>query len=479
MLFNSITFVIFLPIVFFIYWSWICNSVRKRNIFLICAGFVFYGWWDIRFLFLLISTAMIDYYVSHGIEKAASQRKKKILLSTSLVCNLGVLFFFKYYNFFADSFIVLLGAFGLRADFFTLSVILPIGLSFYTFQALSYTIDVYRNKIKPAPNVHTYMAYISFFPQLVAGPIESAGHLMPQFGSLKKISYEQIIAGLRLMLWGYFKKCVIADNMAPFANSVFSADANPNAAGVILGTIAFAIQVYGDFSGYSDIAKGSAHLLGFDLMYNFRYPYFASSMRDYWRRWHISLSNWLNDYLYMPFVIAKRDWGNLAVVIGLLLTFSISGLWHGANWTFIIWGVWHGLALVIENFYRQLKLKRLPSFLNHLLVVAVVLAGYVFFRSPDIHTTLDRFAAIGEMDLDMSRAQLFLSDKNYSSLFISGLIVLTALMFIAEWFAFKNKFFVFFTIPKVYRLAAYYFLLIAFLFYGVYHEPPAFIYFQF
>lgn len=477
MFFNSIIFAIFLPLVFFIYWSKICNTPRKRNICTVLAGFVFYGWWDVRFLALMVGTAMIDYYVTKAMEQTDVDKKRKRLLYISLISNLAVLFFFKYFNFFVDSFAVVLETVGMKPDFVTLNIVLPVGISFYTFQALSYTIDVYQRKIKAAPDAITYMAYICFFPQLVAGPIERATHLMPQFGTLHRFSSATAIAGLRLMLWGYFKKCVIADNMAPYADSVFAAGAHPNATGVLLGTVAFALQAYGDFSGYSDIAKGAARLFGFELVYNFRFPYFASSMRDYWHRWHISMSSWFRDYVYIPLGGSKK--GIVRSNVNIFVTFVLSGLWHGANWTFVMWGAWHGIAQPIENLYNHFRGPKFPKPLRHLLVLLVAWGSYIFLRSPDIATAIERFAAFGAFDWSLNPSDFGTAFESQSPRFFWGLVGLTIILFGAEWMAFKNRFGWFYKMPKVVRLSTYYVLIIVLLLYGVYQAPPAFIYFQF
>ncbi len=477
MVFNSIVFAIFLPIVFAIYWSRLCNTPRKRNVFIVLSGFVFYGWWDVRFLGLMIATAMIDYYVTKGLEKAQADKKRKLLLSVSLVSNLGILFFFKYFNFFSESFSLMLSAAGMKADFFTLNVVLPVGISFYTFQALSYTIDVYKRRIAAAPDPVTYMAYISFFPQLVAGPIERATHLMPQFGQLHPFSYSQAVSGLRLMLWGYIKKCAIADNLAPLADAVFKNDSDPNGLGVFVGTVAFAIQAYGDFSGYSDIAKGAARLFGFELVNNFRFPYFASSMRDYWQRWHISMSYWFRDYVYIPLGGSRK--GFIRGNVNILITFVLSGLWHGAAWTYVMWGVVHGIAQNIENAWKHFRGFTFPKVLRHLLVLFAAWGSYIYLRSPDIATANSRIVTLftgSWSTLDLGAEDLL---SFQSPLFIIILLVTVTTVFITEWLIFSGR--VNTVVPKsgLARYVAYYLIVMTLLMIGVFSQPPAFIYFQF
>lgn len=477
MVFNSIAFALFLPLIFLLYWSSRIRTPAQRNILIVLSGFFFYGWWDIRFLGLMILTAMTDYFVSRAMERTNVQRKRKRLLFLSLFTNLGALGFFKYFNFFAGSVRELALFFGFHADYATLNIILPVGISFYTFQALSYTIDVYYRRIEAAPDALTYMSYISFFPQLVAGPVERAKHLLPQFGKLAKFSAPMAISGLRLMLWGYFKKSIIADNLSPVADAVFSAKSHPGAAAVIAGTIAFSIQIYGDFSGYSDIARGCARLFGFELVQNFRFPYFAGTMREYWRRWHISMSGWFRDYVYFGLGGNRRGYwrGNL----NMILTFLVSGLWHGANWTFVAWGGWHGIAGVIENSWMKYIRIRFPKVLRHLLVIIVTWSSYIYFRSPSFAVAHERFRSLIGHGWNFRELPSLLPAQWPSSVYAVCISILCLLFFGAEFLLSRNKAGLFLRMPTAIRWSVYGVFFILIMLFGVFQQPPTFIYFQF
>ncbi len=345
MLFNSGVFLQFFAAFLLLYYL-VRNHLAARNLLIVLASYLFYGWWDYRFLSLLIVSSLLDYGVGRALGHCAEPRRRKLWLALSLTGSLGLLGFFKYYNFFVDSAAALLGQLGLHVEPRTLNIILPVGISFYTFQTMSYTLDVYRRTIAPTRDLLGFLAYVSFFPQLVAGPIERASSLLPQFSQTRSITRERLIEGAWLMIWGMFKKVVVADNLAPLVEMVFD---HPAPAGpmVVLGTVAFAFQIYGDFSGYSDMARGLASVLGFDLMLNFNLPYSATSPRDFWRRWHISLSTWLRDYLYITLGGNRRGIGRTR--LNLLLTMVLGGLWHGAAWNFVLWGFWHGLGLVLTR----------------------------------------------------------------------------------------------------------------------------------
>ncbi len=300
MLFNSLEYLIFLPIVFLTYWFLLKKSVFGQNVFLLLVSYIFYGWWDWRFLGLIAFSTVVDYTIGLALQRSTNLQKRKILLATSLIVNLGLLGFFKYYNFFVDSWIDAFSSLGIEMQSSTLNIILPVGISFYTFQTLSYTIDVYRRNLEPTTNFINFASYVAFFPQLVAGPIERATNLLPQFNEKRNFNEEQAISGVNLILWGLFQKVVIADSCAPYVNSIFENYQDMNTLSLALGAFYFAFQIYGDFAGYSNIAIGSARLLGFDLMRNFNYPYFSRDIAEFWRRWHISLSTWFRDYLYIP-----------------------------------------------------------------------------------------------------------------------------------------------------------------------------------
>tara|TARA_B100001063_G_scaffold246732_3_gene287256 strand:+ start:2620 stop:4071 length:1452 start_codon:yes stop_codon:yes gene_type:complete len=336
LLFNSLDFAVFLPIVFFLYWFVTKHSLRLQNALIVVASYVFYGWWDWRFLSLIIFSTLVDYWVGKQLGKTDVARKRKTLLWMSILVNLGFLGFFKYYNFFAENFVAAFTFFGADIQPNTLDIILPVGISFYTFQTMSYTIDVYRKNLKPTNDFVAFSAFVSFFPQLVAGPIERATNLLPQFYQKRKFDYAQAVDGMRQILWGLFKKVVIADNCAVYANEIFNNSADYNGSTLLLGAIFFTFQIYGDFSGYSDIAIGTARLFGFNLMQNFAFPYFSRDIAEFWRRWHISLSTWFRDYVYIP--LGGSRGGTLMKVRNTFIIFIVSGFWHGANWTFIIWG---------------------------------------------------------------------------------------------------------------------------------------------
>jgi len=337
MSFNSITYGFFLLFVFLLYWFVFNRNVNLRNAFVLIASYIFYGWWDWRFLILIFISSITDYLVGRGMFQQRSLMKRKLLLLTSLFVNLGILGFFKYYNFFVQNFVDGFASFGINLNVTTLQIVLPIGISFYTFQTLSYTIDVYRNKMQPTGDLVAFLAFVSFFPQLVAGPIERAHRLLPQFCKLHQFNYEKAVDGLRQILWGLFKKIVIADNCSIIVDAIFNNYADVSGGYLILGAILFAFQVYCDFSGYSDIAIGSARLIGFDLMKNFNYPFFARNISEFWRRWHISLSSWFKDYVYVPLIQKKYTRTNRMLCI--LLVFSLVGcgtvpvgiMWSGAS----------------------------------------------------------------------------------------------------------------------------------------------------
>lgn len=390
MLFNSLEFPVFLVVVFALYWAMGPRNLGAQNLLLILASYFFYGWWDWRFLFLIVVSSGVDFAVGVGFLAAPGRRARKALLAASLLVNLGALGFFKYFGFFADSFQRALGAMGLHVDPFTLKVILPVGISFYTFQTLSYSIDVYRGRVKPIRDPVAFFAFVSFFPQLVAGPIERAERLLPQF--LKRRTFDPVAAsdGLRQMLWGFVKKVVVADNLALAVDAIFSGYASAGGGLLLVGTFLFAIQIYCDFSGYSDIAIGIARLFGISLSRNFAFPYFARDIQEFWRRWHISLSTWFRDYVFIPMGGSRCSRSRRAV--NIMVTFVVSGLWHGANWTFVAWGFLHGLYYLATSRFRNESAggkgpKRkgdIPQLGDGVRIVStfsLTLVAWIFFRS--------------------------------------------------------------------------------------------------
>ena len=348
MVFNSIAFAIFLPVVFALYWGVLGGRRRAQNVLILAASYLFYGWWDWRFLGLVFASSLVDFLVGRRLPHAGSDRARRALMLTSLVANLGVLGFFKYFNFFIDSFADLVSLVGMQPNLPSLRIILPVGISFYTFQTLGYTIDVYKKRLEPSRDPVEFFAFVSFFPQLVAGPIERAAKLLPQFGRDRSFTYENAAKGMRQILWGLFKKVVIADNVAETVNLVFADPGSQSPVMLLVGLFLFAPQVYGDFSGYSDIAIGTARLFGFDLMRNFSFPYFARDINEFWRMWHISLTTWFRDYVFVP--LSRKSLRSRhrrpRLALDFVITFTLSGLWHGANWTFVIWGLLNGLYLV-------------------------------------------------------------------------------------------------------------------------------------
>ena len=341
MLFNSLEFFIFLPVVFSLYWFVTNKNLKLQNFLIVLASYIFYGWWDWRFLSLILFSTLVDYSIGRLLEREENQKKRFIFLWISIIVNLGFLGFFKYYNFFVESFISSFSFFGKEIQANTLNIILPVGISFYTFQTLSYTIDIYKKKLEPTRNFIAFAAFVSFFPQLVAGPIERATNLLPQFYKRRTFEYGLAVDGMRQILWGLFKKVVIADNCAEYANMIFNNSAEYSGSTLFLGAFFFAFQIYGDFSGYSDIAIGVSRLFGFNLKRNFAFPYFSRDIAEFWRRWHISLSTWFRDYLYIP--LGGSRGGIKMKIKNTFIIFLVSGFWHGANWTFIVWGALNAL----------------------------------------------------------------------------------------------------------------------------------------
>ncbi len=393
MLFNSIDFAIFLPIVFILYWFATNKNLKLQNFLIVAASYLFYGWWDWRFLSLILFSTIVDYSVGLGLLKQENLTKRKILLWTSIIVNLGFLGFFKYYNFFLDNFITAFSFFGTEIKANSLNIILPVGISFYTFQTLSYSIDVYKRKLEPTKDFFAFSAFVSFFPQLVAGPIERATHLLPQFYKKRTFDYSKAVDGMRQILWGLFKKIVIADNCAEYANLIFNNSADYSGSTLVLGALFFTFQIYCDFSGYSDIAIGTSRLFGFDLMRNFNFPYFSRDIAEFWRRWHISLSTWFRDYLYIP--LGGSRGSTWMKVRNTFIIFIVSGFWHGANWTFIVWGALNAiyfLPLLLTNNNRNnletvAQGKLLPNIKELSLMLftfGLTVFAWIFFRAENI-----------------------------------------------------------------------------------------------
>ncbi len=436
MLFNSIDFAIFLPIVFFLYWFVMNKNLKLQNLLIVAASYMFYGWWDWRFLSLILFSTLVDYSVGRALETEDNQTKRKTLLWTSIIVNLGFLGFFKYYNFFLDNFITAFSFFGTDIKANSLNIILPVGISFYTFQTLSYSIDVYKQKLKPTKNFIAFSAFVSFFPQLVAGPIERATHLLPQFYKKRTFDYTRSVDGMRQILWGLFKKIVIADNAAQIANEIFNNSADYSGSTLILGAIFFSFQIYCDFSGYSDIAIGTARLFGFDLMQNFAFPYFSRDIAEFWRRWHISLSTWFRDYLYIP--LGGSRGSTWTKIRNIFIIFIVSGFWHGANWTFIVWGALNAVYFLPLMLLKKNRVNTgvvaegnyLPSigeFINISITFCLTLLAWIFFRSENIEHALKYLNTI------FSKSLFTIPKFDISNMFTLQITLVIVFFMIIEW----------------------------------------------
>lgn len=483
MLFNSIDFAIFLPIVFTLYWFATKQNLKLQNLLIVAASCLFYGWWDWRFLSLIFFSTIVDYSVGLGLLKQDNVTKRKVLLWTSIILNLGFLSFFKYYNFFLDNFTTAFSFFGTEIQASSLNIILPVGISFYTFQTLSYSIDVYRRKLEPTKDIISFFAFVSFFPQLVAGPIERANHLLPQFYKKRTFDYSKATDGMRQILWGLFKKIVIADNCAEYANLIFNNSADYSGSTLVLGVIFFAFQIYCDFSGYSDIAIGTSRLFGFDLMRNFDFPYFSRDIAEFWRRWHISLSTWFRDYLYIP--LGGSRGGTWIKVRNTFVIFIVSGFWHGANWTFIVWGALNAvyfLPLLLtkknrNNLHIVAQGKILPPFKEFILILmtfSMTTFAWIFFRAKNMEHAISYIAGIFSPSLFTTPS--FAGMENILSI---NLLLVVFIFF--EWQGREGQFAIAHLGSKwrrPLRYAIYYCIVLVIMYYGNFNENQ-FIYFQF
>jgi alginate O-acetyltransferase complex protein AlgI len=487
MLFNSIDFAIFLPIVFLLYWFVTNKNLKLQNLLIVVSSYVFYSWWDWRFLSLIIFSTIVDFTVGQKLINEENQHKRKVLLWASIIVNLGFLGFFKYYNFFLENFITAFSFFGTEIKSNSLNIILPLGVSFYTFQTLSYTIDIYKRKLEPTENFIVFSAFVSFFPQLVAGPIERATNLLPQFYKKRTFDYSKAVDGMRQILWGLFKKVVIADNCAEFANQIFNNSADYPGSTLILGAILFSFQIYGDFSGYSDIAIGTSRLFGFNLMQNFNFPYFSRDIAEFWRRWHISLSTWFRDYLYIP--LGGSRGGTLTKVRNTFIIFIVSGFWHGANWTFIVWGALNAIyflpLLLTNNNRSNLKIVAKGKFFPSLkeltfmfLTFGLTVFAWIFFRSENIGHA---FSYISEILSPSILSMPYIIEVGTGVPILPKTIFLLICIFVLiEWIGREHQFAiqnlgVKWKRPIMY--AVYYTVIIAILCFG--GKEQQFIYFQF
>lgn len=482
MLFNSIDFAVFLPVVFVLYWSLNDRGLTLQNLFVVAASYTFYGWWDWRYLGLVIISTVVGYASGQGIARARDRRTRDVWLVVSIVVNLGLLVFFKYFNFFVESFSAAFTVLGGEISARSLHIVLPIGISFYTFQTLSYSIDVYRRRIEPASDYVAFSAFHSFFPQLVAGPIERATTLLPQFYVRRRFEYAEAVDGLRQILWGLFKKVVIADSCAQYANTIFNHSSEYSGSTLLLGALFFTFQIYGDFSGYSDIALGTAKLFGFRLMQNFAFPYFSRDIAEFWRRWHISLSTWFRDYLYIP--LGGSRGGTWMTVRNVFIIFLVSGLWHGANWTFLVWGALHALyylpVLLLgknrDNLGVVARGKLLPSPRELGAMAAtfsLTVLAWIFFRAESVAHALSYVAGI------LSPSLLTVPDfpGDSAARAVIGLVIVFMLI---EWVGREQRYAierVGFGWGRPLRWGFYY--LIILLIVGYSGEGQQFIYFQF
>ncbi len=442
MLFNSFNFAIFLPVIFMLYWFVTNKSLKLQNILLFVSSYFFYACWDWRFMFLLMFSTILDFVTGLKMQDAENQSRKKFCFWLSISINLGFLAVFKYYNFFVESFVIGVSNFGITLNPMMINIILPVGISFYTFHGLSYVIDIYHNRIEAEKNFVDYAVFVSFFPLLVAGPIERSTHLLPQIKKERVFDYTKAVDGMRQILWGLFKKVVIADSCAEFANTIFSHYQDYSGSTLLLGAVFFTFQIYGDFSGYSDIALGIARLFGIELLQNFSFPYFSRDIAEFWRRWHISLSSWFRDYLYIPLGGSKG--GLLIKIRNTFVIFVVSGFWHGANWTFIVWGLLNAiyfLPLLLSNKNRDnlgivAHGKFMPSlkeFFQITTTFMLTVFAWIFFRSE----SLDKAFFILK---NIFSRTLFTIPSFENKILAVPCLFLLGLFLIIEWFGREHKY---------------------------------------
>lgn len=485
MLFNSIDFAIFLPVVFFIYWVFGNKNLRVQNFIIVISSYFFYGYWDWRFLSLIFLSTLVDYFIGGRLKNQQIKSKRKILLILSLSVNLGILIIFKYYNFFLENFVNTFSLFGVQISSSSLNIILPVGISFYTFQTLSYTIDIYNKRLEPTQDFIAFASFVCFFPQLVAGPIERAINLLPQFNNKRTFVYFKAVDGLNQILWGLFKKVVIADSCSVFVNEIFTDSQNMDGISLFIGALLFSVQVYGDFSGYSDIAIGTSKLFGFRLMQNFSFPYFSRSILEFWKRWHISLTSWFTDYLFTPLALNLRDYKLKGLILSITITFFLSGLWHGAKWTFIVWGILHSIYYLITILMVGFKIpkkvvafgKNIPTlkeFSTIALTFILVSFANIFFRAENLNHAFNIIYRI--FNVELLSLPKFFYDK---SAFI--LLSLILIFFLIEWLGRVNKYATekIFVKNKNLKNIFLHLLIILIIWFSINSEPQEFIYFQF
>ncbi len=484
MLFNSIDFVVFLPIVFILYWFVFNKNLNVQNYLIVVASYVFYGWWDWRFLALILFSTIVDYSIGIALSKQKTPEKRRLLLWVSILVNLGFLGFFKYFNFFIDNFVAAFSFMGIQVSSSSLDIILPVGISFYTFQTLSYTIDIYRNKLEPTRDFVSFCAFVSFFPQLVAGPIERATNLLPQFYKKRTFDYQNAVNGMRQILWGLMKKILIADNCAIYANLIFNNSADYSGSTLVLGAVFFTFQIYCDFSGYSDIAIGTSKLFGFNLKRNFAFPYFSRDIAEFWRRWHISLSTWFRDYVYIPLGGSRGSMANK--IRNVFIIFIVSGFWHGANWTFMVWGALNAFYFIplllssrnrnhLEVVARGRYFAGFNNSIHMLLTFMMVVFAWIFFRAENINHALSYI--FGIFSPSLLTVPVFAGMKKA----VLTLIFITIFMAV-EWLGRDMQFALADLqnhLNKPIRWSAYLFIVLTIYFFGNFSESIEFIYFQF
>ena len=472
MLFNSVDFAIFLPIVFILYWFVFSKKTLQQNLVLLIASYVFYGFWDWRFLILIFFSSIIDFIIGIKLGEVNTESKRKLFLAISIIVNLGLLGFFKYYNFFLDSFASAFTFFGSSISAERLNIILPVGISFYTFQTLSYSIDIYRKKLVATNNFIAFLSFVSFFPQLVAGPIERASNLLPQFYNKITFSYDKAASGVQLIIWGFFKKIMIADNASIIVNGIFNNYENQSFESLLVGAFLFSFQIYCDFSGYSDIAIGTARLFNFELMTNFKFPYLSKNIGEFWKRWHISLSTWFRDYLYIP--LGGSRGSLLKSIRNVSIVFIVSGFWHGANWTFIFWGFIHALFYI--PLFIALKNNTVKednsnfNFIKVFVTFILVMFSWVIFRSLSITDAINYIIRI-----------VTLSDGTAFYTSTSKYLIITGISFCSILFLIGTEFYS----ERKERVETYFnsyfliFLCLIIAFFGAIKNHADFIYFQF
>jgi alginate O-acetyltransferase complex protein AlgI len=476
MVFNSAAFVVFLLAVFVIHWLFCSRNARAQNLLLIAAGCAFYANWDVRFLGLLVASGIADYFIARSIEKTENAIVRKRWMYVSLLLNIGVLFYFKYFDFFADAFTAMLASSVTATDTITTSIIVPLGISYYTFLKFGYILDVWRGKIVTERNPINYFAYLLFFPYMLSGPVERAPNMFPQLAQIRIFNRDYAVAGLRIVLWGYFKKVVIADRIGQIVDPVFSHAETYSGAALALSCVLYYLQLYSDFSGYSDIARGTAQLFGIRIINNFDRPFYAPSLRKYWRRWHISVSTWFNEYLFTPLAIETRNWGNAGIYFSILITFTAIGWWHGPQWTYLLWGVIMGLFVCTEQAFDK-KIK-LPVWGSVLLVNFLAIYCQIWFRSSTVQDAVLIHKNIFTSWNTGAGIVSEIRDVFVSSSFL--IVFLVALLVFLLGDAFSNRIVPQMVHqPKVVRWLGYYAIVLMIVFLGVSMNAPAFVYFKF